>query len=177
VRALCRSLGLSERDLGARVVYDVCHNVAKHEEHHVDGQPRRLLVHRKGATRAFGPGDARVPSAYRTIGQPVLIPGDMGRYSFVLRGEAGAMEQTFGSSCHGAGRLLSRHQAMKAARGRSIHREMADRGIEVISRGKKTLAEEMSEAYKDVARVVSVVEKAGLARRVARLEPIGVIKG
>ncbi len=177
VRALCRSLGLSERDLGARLVYDVCHNVAKHEEHLVDGQPRRLLVHRKGATRAFGPGDARVPSAYRAVGQPVLIPGDMGRYSYVLGGAAGAMEQTFGSSCHGAGRLLSRHQAMKAARGRSIHRELADRGIEVISRGKKTLAEEMSEAYKDVARVVSVVERAGLARRVARLEPMGVIKG
>jgi tRNA-splicing ligase RtcB len=177
VRALCRSLGLSEGDLGARVVYDVCHNVAKHEEHQVDGQLRRLLIHRKGATRAFGPGDRRMPSAYRAVGQPVLVPGDMGRYSYVLCGAAGAMEQTFGSSCHGAGRLLSRHQAMKAARGRSIHRELADRGIEVISRGKKTLAEEMSEAYKDVARVVSVVEKAGLARRVARLEPMGVIKG
>jgi tRNA-splicing ligase RtcB len=177
VRALCRSLGISEGDLGARLLYDVCHNVAKHEEHAVDGRPRRLLVHRKGATRAFGPGDPRVPAAYRAVGQPVLIPGDMGRYSYVLSGAAGAMEQTFGSSCHGAGRLLSRHQAMKRARGRSIHRELADRGIEVLSRGKKTLAEEMSEAYKDVARVVSVVEKAGLSRLVARLEPMGVIKG
>ena len=107
----------------------------------------------------------------------MLVPGDMGRYSYVLAGAAGAMTETFGSSCHGAGRLLSRHQAMKAARGRSIHRELADRGIEVISRGKKTLAEEMSEAYKDVTRVVSVVERAGLARLVARLEPMGVIKG
>ena len=177
VRALCRSLGLSEGDLGARVVYDVCHNVAKHEEHQVDGRSRRLLVHRKGATRAFGPGDPRVPPAYREVGQPVLIPGDMGRCSYVLAGTSGAMEQTFGSSCHGAGRLLSRHQALKQARGRSIHRELALRGIEVISRGKKTLAEEMSEAYKDVTRVVSVVEKAGLSRLVARLEPMGVIKG
>jgi tRNA-splicing ligase RtcB (3'-phosphate/5'-hydroxy nucleic acid ligase) len=177
VRALCRSLGLSEGDLRARVVYDVCHNVAKHEEHRVDGRPRRLLVHRKGATRAFGPGDPRVPAAYRAVGQPVLIPGDMGRCSYVMCGTAGAMEQTFGSSCHGAGRILSRHQAMKQARGRSIHRELADRGIEVISRGKKTLAEEMSEAYKDVTRVVAVVERAGLSRLVARLEPMGVIKG
>ncbi|MEY2669513.1 MAG: hypothetical protein RJA59_2151 [Pseudomonadota bacterium] len=175
--ALRRALSLSEGDLGARVVYDVCHNVAKHEEHLVGGRSRRLLVHRKGATRAFGPGDPRVPAAYRSHGQPVLIPGDMGRYSYVLAGAAGAMTDTFGSSCHGAGRVLSRNQAMKRARGRSIHRELADRGIEVISRGKKTLAEEMPEAYKDVARVVSVVERAGLSRLVARLEPMGVIKG
>jgi len=177
VRALRSALSLSEGDVGARVVYDVCHNVAKHEEHLVGGHSRRLLVHRKGATRAFAPGDPRVPAAYRAVGQPVLIPGDMGRYSYVLAGAAGAMTDTFGSSCHGAGRILSRHQATKRARGRSIHRELADRGIEVISRGKKTLAEEMSEAYKDVARVVSVVERAGLSRLVARLEPMGVIKG
>ena len=177
VRAICKALALPERELSARLLYDVCHNVAKVEEHVVDGRPRRLLVHRKGATRAFGPGDPRVPAAYREFGQPVLIPGDMGRYSYVLAGTARAMEETFGSSCHGAGRLLSRHAAMRLARGRSIHRELADRGIEVISRGKKTLAEEMSEAYKDVARVVSVVERAGLSRLVARLEPMGVIKG
>ncbi len=177
VGALRRALSISEGDLGARVVYDVCHNVAKHEEHVVDGRSRRLLVHRKGATRAFAPGDPRVPAAYREVGQPVLVPGDMGRCSYVLVGAPGAMTDTFGSSCHGAGRVLSRHQAMKRARGRSIHRELADRGIEVISRGKKTLAEEMSEAYKDVSRVVSVVERAGLSRLVARLEPMGVIKG
>ena len=177
VRALLRALSLSEGELSARVVYDVCHNVAKHEDHVVEGRSRRLLVHRKGATRAFAPGDPRVPAAYQEVGQPVLIPGDMGRYSFVLAGAAGAMTDTFGSSCHGAGRVLSRHAAMKRARGRSIHRELADRGIEVISRGKKTLAEEMSEAYKDVSRVVSVVERAGLSRLVARLEPMGVIKG
>ncbi len=177
VRAMGRALGISEGELGARLVYDVCHNVAKVEEHRVDGRPRRLLVHRKGATRAFGPGDPRVPEAYRAAGQPVLVPGDMGRYSFVMAGTASAMEETFGSSCHGAGRRLSRHQAMKAARGRSIHRELADRGIEVIARGTKTLAEEMSEAYKDVARVVGVVAAAGLSRPVARLEPLGVVKG
>jgi len=177
VRSLCRSLSVSERELSAAVLYDVCHNVAKVEEHEVDGERRPLLVHRKGATRAFGPGDPRVPEAYREVGQPVLIPGDMGRYSYVLAGTAGAMEETFGSSCHGAGRVLSRHQALKAARGRSLHRELLERGIEVISRGKKTLGEEMSEAYKDVSRVVGVVERAGLSRRVARLEPIGVVKG
>ncbi len=177
VRALCHALRISGRDLGARLVYDVCHNVAKLEDHLVDGRPRRLLVHRKGATRAFGPGDPRVPAAYRDVGQPVLIPGDMGRYSYVLAGTARAMEETFGSSCHGAGRLLSRHQALKLARGRSIARELADRGIEVISRGKKTLGEEMSEAYKDVARVVGVMASAGISTLVARLEPMGVIKG
>jgi tRNA-splicing ligase RtcB (3'-phosphate/5'-hydroxy nucleic acid ligase) len=177
IRAVCHALRISERDLGARLVYDVCHNVAKVEDHLVDGRPRRLLVHRKGATRAFGPGDPRVPEAYRAVGQPVLIPGDMGRYSYVLAGTAQAMAETFGSSCHGAGRLLSRHQALKLARGRSITRELKEKGIEVISRGKKTLGEEMSEAYKDVARVVAVVAGAGISKLVARLEPMGVIKG
>jgi tRNA-splicing ligase RtcB (3'-phosphate/5'-hydroxy nucleic acid ligase) len=177
VRALCRSLGIPERELGARMVYDVCHNVAKFEEHVTEGGSRRLLVHRKGATRAFGPGDPRVPAAYRQVGQPVLIPGDMGRYSYVLAGTARAMQDTFGSSCHGAGRRLSRHQALKLSRGRSIARELADLGIEVISRGKKTLGEEMSEAYKDVAQVVGVMAGAGITRLVARLDPLAVIKG
>ncbi len=177
IRALVRALGLSERELGARVLYDVCHNVAKVEEHEVDGAPRTVLVHRKGATRCFGPGDPRVPAPYRAVGQPVLIPGDMGRYSYVLAGTAKAMRDTFGSSCHGAGRLLSRGEALRRGRGRSIARELADRGIEVISRGKKTLAEEMSEAYKDVAQVVAVMDGAGISRLVARLEPMGVIKG
>jgi tRNA-splicing ligase RtcB len=177
VRALQQAFSMSEGDLGARTVYDVCHNVAKLEEHVVDGRSRRLLVHRKGATRAFPAGDPRVPSRYRAVGQPVLVPGDMGRSSYVLAGMPGSMAETFGSSCHGAGRVLSRNQAMKRARGRSIHAELAARGIEVLSRGKKTLAEEMSEAYKDAGRVVSVVERAGLSRRVARLDPIGVVKG
>ncbi len=177
VGALTRALGASEGEVRARLVYDVCHNVAKRETHLVDGRPRRVLVHRKGATRAFGPGDERIPLPYRAVGQPVLIPGDMGRYSYVLAGTARAMEETFGSSCHGAGRLLSRGQALKASRGRMIARELSDRGIEVISRGKKTLGEEMSEAYKDVADVVGVMARAGITRLVARLEPMGVIKG
>jgi tRNA-splicing ligase RtcB len=177
VRALLHALRISERELGARVLYDVCHNVAKLEEHEVDGARRRVLVHRKGATRCFGPGDPRVPAPYRDHGQPVLIPGDMGRYSYVLAGTAKAMADTFGSSCHGAGRLLSRGEALRRGRGRSIARELQAKGIEVISRGKKTLAEEMSEAYKDVARVVAVMHDAGISRLVARLEPMGVIKG
>jgi tRNA-splicing ligase RtcB len=177
VRALVRVLGTSERELGARLLYDVCHNVAKHEEHEVDGVRRRVLVHRKGATRAFGPGDPRIPAAYRDSGQPVLIPGDMGRYSYVLAGTARAMRDTFGSSCHGAGRLLSRGEALRRGRGRSIAAELAARGIEVISRGKKTLAEEMSDAYKDVAQVVAVMHRSGISRLVSRLEPMGVIKG
>jgi tRNA-splicing ligase RtcB (3'-phosphate/5'-hydroxy nucleic acid ligase) len=177
VRALLHALRVSERDLGARVLYDVCHNVAKHEEHLVDGGRRRVLVHRKGATRCFGPGDPRVPAPYRAIGQPVLIPGDMGRYSYVLVGTEKAMEDTFGSSCHGAGRLLSRGEALKRSRGRAIAQELADRGIEILARGKKTLGEEMSEAYKDVAQVVAVMHGAGISRLVARLEPMAVIKG
>jgi tRNA-splicing ligase RtcB (3'-phosphate/5'-hydroxy nucleic acid ligase) len=177
VRAILHALRISERDLGARLLYDVCHNVAKHEEHEIDGVRRRVLVHRKGATRAFGPGDPRVPAPYRAVGQPVLIPGDMGRYSYVLAGTAKAMTDTFGSSCHGAGRLLSRGEALRRGRGRSIAKELAEKGIEVISRGKKTLAEEMSEAYKDVAQVVAVMHGAGISRLVARLEPMAVVKG
>ncbi|MGC3997542.1 MAG: RtcB family protein [Anaeromyxobacter sp.] len=177
VRAFLHALGISERDLSARLLYDVCHNVAKVEEHQVDGRPRRVLVHRKGATRAFGPGDPRVPAPYREVGQPVLIPGDMGRYSYVLAGTARAMADTFGSSCHGAGRLLSRGEALRRAKGRSIASELAGRGIEVLARAKKTLAEEMSEAYKDVAQVVAVMDRAGISRLVARLEPLAVVKG
>ncbi|MGB8931847.1 MAG: RtcB family protein [Anaeromyxobacteraceae bacterium] len=177
VRALLQALGLSERALGARLLYDVCHNVAKQEEHEVEGRARRVLVHRKGATRAFGPGDPRVPEPYRAAGQPVLIPGDMGRYSYVLAGTAKAMADTFGSSCHGAGRRLSRGEALRRAKGRSIAAELRARGIEIMARGKGTLAEEMSDAYKDVAQVVKVMAGAGISRLVARLEPMGVIKG
>jgi tRNA-splicing ligase RtcB len=178
VRALAHALGASDREISPRVLYDVCHNVAKFEEHAVDGgEVRRVLVHRKGATRAFGPGDPRVPAAYREVGQPVLIPGDMGRYSYVLAGTAKAMRDTFGSSCHGAGRLLSRHEALRRSAGRSIAKELAAKGIEVIARVRKTLGEEMSEAYKDVSDVVAVMDGAGISRLVARLEPMCVIKG
>jgi tRNA-splicing ligase RtcB len=170
-------LGVGPNDLRLQVIYDVCHNIAKWETHEVAGRMRRLCVHRKGATRAFPPGHPETPAAYRSIGQPVLIPGDMGRYSFVLVGTAGAMHETFGSTCHGAGRVLSRHAAMKKARGHDIIGELARRGILVHAAGRATVAEEIPEAYKDVAEVVEVVEQAGLSRIVARLKPMAVIKG
>ncbi|MEW6666469.1 MAG: RtcB family protein [Thermodesulfobacteriota bacterium] len=170
-------LSISPRDLGMRLLYDVCHNIAKMERHRIGGEEMRVCVHRKGATRSLPPGHPDVPQCYRRSGQPVLIPGDMGTQSFVLAGAPGAMEESFGSSCHGAGRLLSRGQAIKAAKGRAINRELEDRGIFVQSRGIRTLKEEIPEAYKDVSQVVEVVHGAGLAKKVARLRPLGVIKG
>jgi len=169
--------GATPEDLGMDLIYDVAHNIAKVEEHEVDGRRMRLIVHRKGATRAFPPGHAELPDVYKGIGQPVLIPGDMGRASFVLVGTDRAMKETFGSTCHGAGRVMSRHQAIRQAKGRAIWREMEDRGIIVRSAGRETLAEEMSEAYKDISSVVDVVHKAGISKRVARLRPMGVVKG
>ena len=169
--------GLSPRELGMSLIYDVAHNIAKVETHEVNGRKTKLIVHRKGATRAFPPGHPELPEIYRPIGQPVLIPGDMGRASFVLLGTEKAMMETFGSTCHGAGRVMSRHQAIKAARGRKIWKEMEDKGIIVRSAGRETLAEEMSEAYKDVSDVVDVVHRAGISTKVARLRPMGVIKG
>jgi tRNA-splicing ligase RtcB len=170
-------LSISPRELGFRLLYDVCHNIAKMERHTVEGREMRVCVHRKGATRSLPPGHPELPRCYRRSGQPVLIPGDMGTHSFVLAGAPGAMEQSFGSSCHGAGRLLSRTQAIKASKGRAINRELEDRGIFVQSRGIRTLKEEIPEAYKDVSQVVEVVHGAGLAEKVARLRPLGVIKG
>lgn len=159
------------------LVYDVCHNIAKWETHVVDGAPRRVCVHRKGATRAFGPGHPEVPERYRAIGQPVLVPGDMGRYSYVLCGTERAMQETFGSSCHGAGRRMSRAQAKKSARGRPIFQELAAKGIHVRSDSAATVAEEIPEAYKDVADVIEVMHGAGIARVVAKLVPLAVVKG
>jgi tRNA-splicing ligase RtcB len=176
-RALVSFLGEREATLGLELVYDVCHNIAKWETHLVDGRERRLCVHRKGATRAFGPGHPDVPRVYRDVGQPVIIPGDMGRYSYVLRGSEGAMQESFGSSCHGAGRRMSRRAAKKAAAGRPIFRELQRTGIWVRSTSKRTVAEEIPEAYKDVAEVVDVVHGAGLAKKVAKLVPLAVIKG
>jgi len=170
-------LSISPRELGFRLLYDVCHNIAKMERHTVEGREMRVCVHRKGATRSLPPGHPDLPRCYGRSGQPVLIPGDMGTQSFVLAGAPGAMEQSFGSSCHGAGRLLSRTQAIKASKGRAINRELEDRGIFVQSRGIRTLKEEIPEAYKDVSQVVEVVHGAGLAQKVARLRPLGVIKG
>lgn len=175
--ALGEALGLGDDELGLQVVYDVCHNIAKWEEHEVDGQRRRLCVHRKGATRAFGPGHPQVPEPYRAVGQPVLVPGDMGRYSYVLVGTERAMAETFGSSCHGAGRRLSRAKAKKQARGRPLFRELRERGVFVQADSKRTVAEEMPEAYKDVSEVVDVMDAAGIARKVAKLVPLAVIKG
>jgi tRNA-splicing ligase RtcB len=168
---------MGPRELGLELVYDVAHNIAKLETHTVEGRPRKLCIHRKGATRAFPPHHPEVPEAYRETGQPVLIPGDMGRYSFVLVGTEKALTETFGSTCHGAGRRLSRHQAKKAARGRFIIKELAEKGIIVRGAGRATIDEEISEAYKDVEGVVDVVHGAGIARKVAKLKPMGVIKG
>lgn len=170
-------LGLGRAKLGLSLVYDVCHNIAKMEEHRVRGKLKRLCVHRKGATRAFPPGHPKTPDAYKRVGQPVLIPGDMGRYSYVLVGTERAYEETFGSTCHGAGRVMSRRQARKIAGSRSIVREMEEKGIFVRAAGRATLMEEIPEAYKDVAEVVDVVQGAGISRKVAQLRPMGVIKG
>ncbi len=172
-----RVLGVSPRDLAMHLVYDVSHNIAKKETHVVDGKSRVVCVHRKGATRSFPPGHPELSPAYRAVGQPILIPGDMGRASFVLVGTQKALEETFGSTCHGAGRVLSRKAAMKKSKGRSIHRELEDQGILVRWTGRGTLAEEMPEAYKDVSKVVEVVHGAGISRKVARLRPLAVVKG
>jgi tRNA-splicing ligase RtcB (3'-phosphate/5'-hydroxy nucleic acid ligase) len=172
-----RVLGISPKVLRLELVYDLCHNIAKFEDHLVEGRMKRLCVHRKGATRAFPPHHPQIPRSFQEIGQPVLIPGDMGRYSYVLLGTDQAMKETFGSACHGAGRVMSRQAAKKAARGRSVIREMEDRGIYVQGAGLGTIVEEISEAYKDVAQVVEVIHQAGIARKVARLRPLGVIKG
>ena len=171
------ALRLPPARLGLRLVYDVAHNIAKIERHLVEGREQTVCVHRKGATRSFGPGHPALPEAYRDIGQPVIIPGDMGRCSYILVGAEKSMSATFGSTCHGAGRLLSRHGAMKAAKGRSIDSELRERGIHVMAASRATLVEEIPEAYKDVTEVVQTVHDAGLSRMVARLRPIGVVKG
>lgn len=163
--------------LQMNLIYDVCHNIAKFEEYEVDGQLRKLCVHRKGATRALPPGHPKTPGVYKQIGQPVLIPGDMGRYSYVLTGTEQSVKETFGSTCHGAGRMMSRKQAIKASKGRAIYKELEDRGVYVLSHGRRTILEEMPDAYKDVKDVVNVVHNAGISKKVARLKPIGVIKG
>ena len=170
-------LGVGPKTLKLELVYDLCHNIAKFEDHLWEGQKKRVCVHRKGATRAFPAHHPQVPKVFRNLGQPVLIPGDMGRYSFVLLGTQKAMNETFGSTCHGAGRVMSRQAAKKAARGRAIVREMEDRGIYIRGAGVGTIIEEISEAYKDVAQVVDVVHQAGISKKVARLRPLGVIKG
>jgi tRNA-splicing ligase RtcB (3'-phosphate/5'-hydroxy nucleic acid ligase) len=172
-----RLLPIAPSDAGIRVVYDVGHNNAKFEEHEADGRMRKVLVHRKGATRAFPPGHPELPGPYREAGQPVFIPGDMGRGSYVLTGAPGAMRMSFGSACHGAGRRLSRTAARQSRSGRSVFAEMEKRGVLVACTSRRTLAEEIPEAYKDAGAVVDVVDRAGIARKVARLKPVAVVKG
>ena len=169
--------GRSWQELQMGLVYDVAHNIAKLETHRIHAADKKVWVHRKGATRAFPPGHPEIPSQYLGIGQPVLIPGDMGRASWVLVGQPGSMEQTFGTTCHGAGRAMSRTAAVQRAAGRKIDLELANRGVIARARSWKGLAEEQPEAYKDVDLVVEVVHKAGLSKKVARMRPIGVIKG
>ncbi|HEY2954698.1 MAG TPA: RtcB family protein [Candidatus Eisenbacteria bacterium] len=176
-RAFESVLKKSAESLGLALVYDVAHNIAKFESHETGAGRVRCLVHRKGATRAFPPGHADVPAVYRALGQPVLVPGDMGRYSFVLLGSPGSMKHAFGSTCHGAGRQMSRTQAVRETRGRDLVEELKQIGVVVRYQGRDTLREETSEAYKDAAQVVRVCEGAGLSRRVAKLRPFAVVKG
>jgi tRNA-splicing ligase RtcB len=174
---LAKVLNKKQREIGLEQIYDVAHNIAKIEEHTVDGKKRTLCVHRKGATRAFPPGHPELPDTYRDIGQPVLIPGDMGRYSYVAVGTDTAMNETFASTCHGAGRMKSRSAAKKSLKGVNIVELMAEKGITVRAGSMSSLAEEASEAYKDVSEVVNVTDKAGISRKVLKLKPMGVIKG
>jgi tRNA-splicing ligase RtcB len=175
--AFCRVLGTSEARAGLELIYDVAHNIAKIEAHQVNGQKLKLCVHRKGATRAFPAGHPEVPGKYAQIGQPVLIPGDMGRFSYVLVGTEQAMKDTFGSTCHGAGRLQSRSAAKRHRSGRDVLESLQSRGITVRTGSLAGLAEEAPEAYKDVSAVVGVTHNAGISKIVARTRPIGVIKG
>jgi len=166
----------SAENMGMNIVYDICHNIAKLEEHEIDGKKRKVYVHRKGATRAFGPDKTEVPLKYRDIGQPVLIPGDMGTESYLLRGTTES-EETFGSTCHGAGRLMSRHQALKRWRGEQIVEELKKRDIYVHPASFKVAAEEAPGAYKDIQNVINIAHGAGISKKVARLIPLGVVKG
>jgi len=167
----------SPDEMGMRMVYDVAHNIAKIERHEYQGEAIDLCVHRKGATRAFPAGHPELPTRYRDVGQPVLIPGDMGRYSYIAVGQPRAMHETWGSTCHGAGRVRSRHEAKRVLQGVDVAKRLAERGIIVRCQNKAALAEEASEAYKDVATVAEVLEGAGISRSVARLRPMGVVKG
>lgn len=176
-QATAREFGSTPERLGMTLLYDVCHNIAKIEEHCVDGELRRLCVHRKGATRAFPPGHPDVPAAYRGVGQPVIVPGDMGRNSYVLVGAERGMEIAFGSTCHGAGRLMSRTEALKARKSGEVRQSLAEAGIYARAASRSALAEEAPQAYKDVNEIVDITHKAGISMKVARLRPLGVVKG
>jgi tRNA-splicing ligase RtcB len=159
------------------IIYDVAHNIAKFEEHKIDGKSMKAYVHRKGATRAFGPDLSEVPAKYRSVGQPVLIPGDMGTASYVLAGTDRAMAESFGSTCHGAGRVMSRTEATKRFHGEKIKADLLQQGIFVQAASKKVVAEEAPQAYKDVDDVVTIADGAGISKKVAKLKPLGVVKG
>lgn len=171
-----RILNDSAENMDMKIVYDICHNIAKLEEHEIDGEKKMVYVHRKGATRAFGPGKKEIPLKYRDVGQPVIIPGDMGTESYLLKGTRKA-EETFGSTCHGAGRIMSRHQALKKWRGEEVVKNLKDRGIYVHSASMKVLAEEAPDAYKNIKNVVDVAHGAGISKKVVKLIPLGVVKG
>jgi len=175
--AFCRVMGMPEAAAGLQLIYDVCHNIAKIEEHEVAGKPEKLCVHRKGATRAFAAGHPDIPAKYKSIGQPVLIPGDMGRASYILAGTEKAMQETFGSTCHGAGRMQSRAAAKRTINGRELLAELENRGIMVRAGSLSGLAEDAPEAYKDVGDVVRVAHGAGISKKVARTRPLAVVKG
>lgn len=163
--------------LGLGLVYDIAHNIAKFEEHEIDGRKRKLYVHRKGATRSFGPGHIDIPEKYRAVGQPVLIPGDMGTASYLLVGTQKAMQETFGSSCHGAGRVMSRHTSIKQNPADRIIAELESKGIYLQAKSRRVISEEAPQAYKDIDEVVEISHRSGMASKVARLRPIGVVKG
>ncbi|MBN1871804.1 MAG: RtcB family protein [Candidatus Omnitrophica bacterium] len=169
--------GSSQKNLGLTLIWDVAHNIAKFERYKIDEKDKMLCIHRKGATRAFGPGNPAIPHEYREYGQPVIIPGDMGRNSYILLGTKKAEEETFASTCHGAGRCLSRKEAMRRHDRNTLLKELGAKGIKVMAVGKETLAEEAPYAYKNVNEVVNVVDKAGISKKVCRMKPIGVIKG
>ncbi|MFA5308164.1 MAG: RtcB family protein [Dehalococcoidales bacterium] len=176
-QAFCRVMGISESEAGLQLIYDVTHNIAKIEEHMVDGKPEQLCVHRKGATRAFPAGHPDLPRKYAATGQPVLVPGDMGRMSYILAGTEKAMRETFGSTCHGAGRMASRSAMKKQLSGRDVLNDLAARGVIVRAGSLPGLAEEAPEAYKDVTEVVGVAHGAGISKKVARTRPMAVVKG
>ncbi|MBU8934528.1 MAG: RtcB family protein [candidate division Zixibacteria bacterium] len=167
----------SAERLGLDLIYDLAHNMAKLEEHEVEGRLRHLYVHRKGATRAFGPGHPEIPQRYRHVGQPVLIPGDMGTASYLLVGTELGMRETFGSSCHGAGRRMSRHASVRRHRANEVFAHLKDKGIYLQAKSKRVVAEEAPGAYKDIDNVVEITHRAGIARKVARMTPMGVVKG
>lgn len=163
--------------LGMNLIYDLAHNIAKLEKHKINGKEKTVCVHRKGATRAFPPGHPDLPARYKKIGQPVIIPGDMGRNSYLLLGTQKAMDETFASTCHGAGRCKSRTASLRSVDSRALQKQLEEKGIFVMASGKGTLAEEAPSAYKDVNEVVNVVEGAGISKKVCRMRPLGVIKG